>query len=712
MNNSDQTSVATTDSAAIWVWDPDRLRIVWANEPGLIFWGERSLLDLIERDFAPFDEAVYDFGELIRAVLTRKSGRVRARMVLAPEGKPIRVDCRAQHVTLSDGRPGLRVEAVRAPVGDEAEVDRLREIIERTPTAISLFAEDGGLLMQNAAAEQSFGPELESLTQRYNDRSTTRDALRSLLVNGSYSQAVDLQTRVGVRRHRVTMRRMHDPMTGGLAAIVFFTDIADRTESVVAGTNPAVSDETKFLSSLGAGAVVFDDALKLLYVNESAQALLNLSDEHRQGGIGALFSDQRKEIADALTGIRDGQLDSADLRLVISDKQDHDVRRTIRMEVHRGDWRGATAWLATLTNVADETVRALPLIQSLDEKDRALDTLGVGIVTLRKDGVVESVNAAGAVLLGVEEAMLVGQAFDAGFDETSVRAFRGALANPTENAKPFLMERSLENEDRISSLRVVINPPTSIMAQATRTLAFAELKNGDGSKGAARSEAIARASHELRTPLNAIIGFTQIMINDPDAIRSEAYREYLKDIHDSGQYMARLVQDMLDMRRIEAGALSLDLAPVNLGNLIRRIARDLDSAARARGVTITISLEELLPTVTADAHTLRQALTNLIGNAVKFTTDMVRVSASTQSSGSLMIDVLDNGEGMTEEEVENALQPYAQGKGSSQKFGGAGMGLPLAKGFIEANGGKFEILSRKSEGTITRITFSPRVLNK
>ncbi len=711
MNNSDQTSVVTTDSAAIWIWDPDRLRIVWANEPGLIFWGERSLLDLIERDFAPFDEAVYDFGELIRAVLTRKSGRVRARMVLAPEGKPIRVDCRAQHVTLSDGRPGLRVEAVRAPVGDEAEVDRLREIIERTPTAISLFAEDGSLLMQNSAAEQSFGAELESLTQRYDDRSATRDALRSLLVNGSYSQAVDLQTRVGIRRHRVTMRRMHDPMTGGLAAIVFFTDIADRTESVVAGATPAVSDATNFLSSLSTGAIVFDDALKLLYVNEFAKNLLALSDERHQEGIGVLFPEQRKDIADALTAIRDGQSDRADLHLVVSSEQGG-TGHNIRMEVRRGDWRGAAAWLATLSNATGQVTPATLTARLVDQRDRLLDVLGVGIVTLRKDGVVESVNSAGAMSLGAEEAVLIGRAFDAGFDETSVRAFRGALANPAENAKPFLMERSVENEDRISSLRIAISPLAVDSGQTTRTLAFVELKNGDRSKGTARSEAIARASHELRTPLNAIIGFTQIMMDDPGAIHSEAYREYLKDIHDSGQYMARLVQDMLDLRRIEAGALSLDLAPVNVGNLIRRVARDLDSAARARGVTLSVSLEELLPTVTADAHTLRQALTNLIGNAVKFTTDMVRVSASIQTTGELRIDVSDNGEGMTEEEVDRALQPYSQGKGSSRKFGGAGMGLPLAKGFIEANSGTFEILSRKSEGTVTRITFSSRVLGK
>lgn len=707
MTKSDQTAVSTTDSAAIWIWDPDRLRIIWANEPGLRFWDEHNLLDLVERDFAPFDEAVHDFGELMQAVLTRKNGRVRARMVLAPTGSPVRVDCRAQRVSLPDGRPGLRVEAVRAPIGEEAEVDRLREIIERTPTAISLFAEDGTLLMQNAAAEQGFGAEFESLSQRYGDRGVARDALRSLLVNGAHSHAVDLNTRVGQRRHRVTMRRMHDPMTGGLAAIVFFTDIGDRSETLMQSLRADAAEETALLSDLDAGAIVFDDALKVLYLSDAARHMLFEPDAGRDASIASLFPDERQRIVEGLTRIRDGQAERVDLRLGVV--ADAGASRWLRMEIRRGVWHAAAAWLATLTDVTEERQLALTMRRSVDERDRALQTLGVGVATIRRDGVVEDITASGAALLGVDERAMIGRAFDAALDEVAVRAFRGALASPPENAQSFVIERPRENGEHLTSLRVAISPQSDDPS-ARRTLVFSEVKNGNGAggRGAARSEAIARASHELRTPLNAIIGFTQIMLDDPDAIRSETYREYLKDINDSGQYMARLVQDMLDMRRIEAGALSLDPAPVNVANLIRRVARDLEGAARARDVTITVSLEENLPTVIADAHTLRQALTNLMGNAVKFTADAVRVSAAARSSGALRIDVTDNGEGMTDEEVERALQPYAQGKNSSRKFGGAGMGLPLARGFIEANGGHFEIVSRKNEGTNAGIVFPPR----
>ncbi len=710
METSDQVAIAAKISAAIWIWDPDRRRIIWADDAGLAFWGEESLVDLVERDFAPFDEAVHDFGELIRAVLTRKSGKVRARMILAPHGLPVRVDCRAQRIDLSDGRPGLRIEAVPAPVGEEAEIDRLREIIDRIPTALSLFAEDGTLLMQNPAAEHSFGPELQNLSRRFGSRTTTRDALRFLLVNGSYSQAVELHTRVGVRRHRVTMRRMHDPMTADLSAIAFFTDIDDRAETAFATGNITALQDMEHLSiqeETEESAIVFDDAFKVLHLGVSANAILQNTAPERRSNIATLFPGNRKVIAGALTRMRDGQLDHADLRLTLYDPGGH--KHPVQMSVRRGEWHKAAAWIGTLASEAAVTPPLSvqpPISNSNTPPDRALQALGVGVVTLTRDGLVEALDPAAATLFGAESNTLTGKPFDTDLDDTSAQAFRNALSLAEQNTdpQPFLMERKSEHDKSVQTFRAAI---TALNQDQTSplTLTFTEVKYGSSDSGSGRSEAIARASHELRTPLNAIIGFTQVMLHDPDTIRSDTYRDYLKDIHDSGQYMARLVQDMLDMRRIEASALSLDFAPVNLGNLIQRIARELEGIAKSRDVMITISVEKSLPVLAADAHTLRQALTNLIGNAVKFTTDAVNVSAVKHSSGAVRIDVTDNGVGMTPDEIEHALQPYGQGRGSSSKFGGAGMGLPLAKGFIEANGGTFEIVSRKNEGTNVRIIF-------
>jgi len=426
MTNTDQNAVSTMETAAVWVWDPDRLRIIWANEAGLRFWGERTLLDLVERDFAPFDEAVHDFGDLLQAAANRKSGQVKARMVLAPSGSPIRIDCRANRVALPDNRPGLRVEAVLAPIGQEAEVDRLREIIERTPTPISLFAEDGTLLMQNVAAHQSFGPGLDSLAERYGDRTIARDALRSLLVNGAYSHAIDVHSSFGCRRHRVTMRRMHDPMTGGLAAIAFFNDIADRTESVVTPTLPNPGDAAKLLDSDETGGLVFDDALKILHLNETAHTLLSGPAVPVGTNIGELFPNDLQNIAKALTQIRDGQTHRIELLVKVHPSNDQST--TLKMDVHRGNWRGAAAWLATVAEPKGTPNQTLAIQRGSDEQDRALEALGVGIATLRADGIVDSITPAGASLLGASAEALVGKMFDESLDEAAIRAFRRAFS--------------------------------------------------------------------------------------------------------------------------------------------------------------------------------------------------------------------------------------------------------------------------------------------
>ena len=680
MPPSNENAVATTDSPAVWVWDPERARIAWANEPGLRFWGERTLVDLMERDFAPGDEAALDFGQLLQAVHARQGRGVRARMVLAPRGAPVRVEARASAVSLPDGRPGLRVEAVRAPAGDAAEVDRLREIIERSPAAISLFAEDGTLLFQNAAADRSFDDGATSLAERVGDARAARDALRAMLVNGSHVQSVRLKTRTGERMHRIALRRMHDPVSDRLAAAAFFTDVEDRSRAAAA-PGALASDAPE----VPRNGLILDDALKPLAAGEGARALLGGKDDAPLPALGRLFPAQRRKLGEALTVLRDRRTERAEVALPGAEG------RVLRLALRRASWHGAAAWAGTLTEGS-----AVPA----DGQTAALDALGVGVAELRKDGVIEAVSEAGAKLLGETPTALVGRSFDTALEDTGVRAFRAALARPGAS------EALVLDRPGATPLRAVLAP----LEGERRGLAFsAEQANAGRTLGTARSEAIARASHELRTPLNAIIGFTQIMLDDPGAVRSDAYRTYLQDIHDSGQYMARLVQDMLDMRRIEAQALSLDPAPVDLGNLLRRIARDVDNAAKARDVTLTVSVDEDLPAVMADAHTMRQALTNLIGNAVKFTASpgWVKVSASLLGSGAVRVEVSDNGEGMSADELARALQPYAQGARNAQRFGGAGMGLPLAKGFVEANGARFEMASEKRVGTSIRVVFPP-----
>jgi len=711
MAPSQNHEIATAAEPGIWVWDHDRRRIVWANESALHFWGERTVLDLLDRDFPPTDPATAQFARLLHAASAGGSAsgtaggpeRVRARLTLTPAGGPRQVDATAARFTLSDGRTGLRISAVPLPVGMASEPERMREIFATAPQAMALFAEDGGLLVQNDAAELIFGSgRLAGLAARYGTRRTARDALRALLVSGSFSHATMLETRAGRRRHRVTMRRMLDPVTGAFAALASFTDIVERGDAALpaAPAGPSAARERSLLASVEAGVAVYDDALKPLYMSEQAREMTGVPANDPAPQLTTLFSRDRERIAAALLEVRDGRTDVATLDLTVPRDES---ARWIQMRLRKGDWQGASAWIATITDSTRTRRTAIAMQRATDDRNAALETIGIGIAILRGDGSVAEMNATAASLIG--RAQDDPRPLDTAFDAAGTAAFAAAFEEQFHGES-----LTIALEETGAQVLVGIGPKDRINRNyRTVTLRAVERAPADRPGLFERREAVARASHELRTPLNAIIGFTQLMLEEPGPVRSEAYIGYLKDINDSGAYMLALLQDMLDMRRIESESLRLDSSPIDLGNLLRVVAKEARFAADKRGVEIVVSVEADLPPVLADRHTMRQALTNIIGNAVKFTaaSGWVRVSAVRRASGAVQVEVIDNGTGMTPRELSVALEPFGQMPGSQQNFGGAGMGVPLAKGFVEANKARFELTSEKGLGTIARIVFAP-----
>ncbi len=702
MAASEKQQVATAAHPGVWVWDHDRRRIVWANENALRFWGERSVLDLIDRDFPPNDPTTEQFARLLHAATAAGTERVRTRLTLTPKGKPRRVAASVSRFALTDGRIGLRVSAVPLPLGMESEPERMREIFATAPQAMTLFAVDGTMLVQNDAADLVFGQGAQaSLAARYGEDGKAGDALRALLLTGSFSHTVSLRTRAGARRHRVTMRRMLDPVTGAFAALVSFSDAVERDDAVMLTTAMERGAEQALLSSIEAGIAVYDDALKPLYMSDRAHDLLGVPVNTTTPQLGRLFPRDRKRIAEALTQIRDGRTDVASIDLTVQG-QDNGVR-WVQLRMRRGGWRGAGAWIATITDVTAGQRSAIAVQRASDDRDAALDAIGIGVAVLAADGSVTDMNTTAADLL--DRAQDDRRPLAEDFDSAGQTAFSDIFAQTTRNP-------GFEVVLRESARRVTVGvSPKDRLNRDHRIVTLRPVENASQSRPGLfeRREAVARASHELRTPLNAILGFTQLMLADPDPIRSDAYVSYLQDINDSGAYMLRLLQDILDMRRIEADALRLDSTPIDLGNLLRVVAREAEFAARKRDVDLVLSIEPTLPPVLADLHTMRQALTNMVSNAVKFTaaSGWVRISALQRASGAVEVEVIDNGDGMTSEELAIALEPFGQMSGSQQNFGGAGMGVPLAKGFIEANRARFELSSDKGLGTIARVVFPP-----
>ena len=224
---------------------------------------------------------------------------------------------------------------------------------------------------------------------------------------------------------------------------------------------------------------------------------------------------------------------------------------------------------------------------------------------------------------------------------------------------------------------------------------------------AAKTEFLAHVSHEIRTPLHAILGFAEVMMEERfGPIGNERYKDYLKDIHTSGKHVMSLADDLLDLSKIESGKFELAFAPVDANHLIRECVALMQPQAAREQIIMRVSLFETLPRVVADERSLKQIMLNLISNAVKFNAPggQVIVSTALDSAGQAVIRVRDTGVGMSESEVGVALEPFGQ-IGAAARKGGAGLGLPLTKALVEANGAEFSIKSRREHGTLIEIAF-------
>ncbi|CAN5225378.1 hypothetical protein BH10PSE7_BH10PSE7_05250 [soil metagenome] len=223
-----------------------------------------------------------------------------------------------------------------------------------------------------------------------------------------------------------------------------------------------------------------------------------------------------------------------------------------------------------------------------------------------------------------------------------------------------------------------------------------------------KSEFLAKISHELRTPLNAILGFSEVMrLERFGEIRNDKYRGYVNDIHSSGSHLLSLINDLLDLSKVEAGKLELNFTAVNLADVTEHSFRLMQEQANSARVILRKSFPAKLPNVVADLRSMRQIVLNLLSNAVKFTEPggQVIVSAQLMPAGDLILRVKDTGIGMNESEIKDALQPFRRVSTDGRDVPGTGLGLPLTKALAEANRAIFGISSEKRKGTLVEITF-------
>jgi two-component system cell cycle sensor histidine kinase PleC len=289
----------------------------------------------------------------------------------------------------------------------------------------------------------------------------------------------------------------------------------------------------------------------------------------------------------------------------------------------------------------------------------------------------------GYVLAGMA---LTGQIY---FNLMAYRLFKATLSS---------LEARAEKEALIGELEQA----NSISDEARRRAEAANL---------AKSRFLAQMSHELRTPLNAILGFSEVMKNELlGTHKVPTYRDYASDIHNSGQHLLNLINEILDLSRIEAGRTELNEEPVMLAHVAEECHHLVSLRANAKMIALHDVFEPDMPKLWADERAVRQIVLNLLSNAIKFTPQggEIHIKVGWTASGGQYLSVRDNGPGIPEDEIPVVLSSFGQGSNAIKSAEqGAGLGLPICKGLMELHGGKLTLRSRLREGTEVVVTFPP-----
>ena len=383
---------------------------------------------------------------------------------------------------------------------------------------------------------------------------------------------------------------------------------------------------------------------------------------------------------------------------------------------------GKTLHVLTLHGSPDVTATARGLERQLARREAdladvnaVLDATGLPVATMDDAARLITLNGAGIALFGLASGAVAGEPlttlvrFENGADRAAIlAAWRGLAAG-----QEWVGAVTGHNAERAGPpLRMVVRrfSPDKLCVTWLDQIAQAEtLRVLAGAREEAARSKEWKAGHEVRTPLNAILGFAEIMLDERfGPLGNERYRDYLGDIRESGTKVLDLVNDLLDLSRMEAGRLALTVTAVDVNRIVGESVARLQALASRERVIMRTSLLPRLPPALADERSLEQVMSNILSNAVKFNEPggQVIVSTAVNDAGAVVVRVRDTGVGMSEGEIATVMEPFRQ-IATFKPHGGNGLGLPLTKALVEANQASISIKSRKNEGTLVEVLFRP-----
>ena len=482
---------------------------------------------------------------------------------------------------------------------------------------------------------------------------------------------------------------------------------------VIADEDGELAMQCPVLDKLPLGVLIYRGS-SFLYANP---AFLKFSGHNglaafaEAGGLDSMFVE--------FDGVADGD-GARRLRISASDREPAMEGRLVTAPI---DGEGA---MVLLLQPAVHTPQAAGSAFETPELSALLDIAVDGVVTIDRDAKIVSANARAETLFGYDTGTLTGRPFGDLFAPESERTAKARLDRlargdtPSDNEEHDIIGR--RRQGGLISLQLILG-----RANADGTFFHALLRDMTRWKdteremsaarqqaekaSAAKSEFLAKISHEMRTPLNAIIGFSEVMMEQRfGPIGNERYRDYLKDINTSGAHVVSLLNDLLDLSKIEAGKMELSFERVDLNEITQQSVGIMQTQASRARVIVRTALSMNIPGIVADTRSVRQIVLNLLSNSIKFTGagGQVIVSTANNDRGEVILRVRDTGIGMSEKDIETALQPFRQIATSSRTDAhGTGLGLPLTKALVEANSARFSIKSAVNAGTLVEIIFRP-----
>ncbi len=627
----------------------------------------------------------------------------------------------------------------RAEEQTRTAIRMLEATIEACPLAITVADLEDRVEMWNPASERLFGWSADEVVgKRIPTRIPGRDEKRGLVRRTVLREGhlIVLEDQRMTKDGRIIDVEMHAaPLRDDQGEIkrlfVVAVDITERKRTEIALR--ASEERYRELIARAPEAMIVHDGQKILFANEAAARLYGAASPDEVVALPDRMSlvhpDDHAKVRRRRRQRQAGKerLGAMELRWIARDGTIIWVEATATPV----EWYGKQCILlaardVTLRNRAEQARRqAEEALRDSENRYRHLVEMSPDAIFVHVESIIRFANPAAVQLLGANSSEeLIGRAVmnHVHPDDLGIQAnAREQVIHEGRSRVPAIRWRRLDgNEVTVEILAVRFNYQgetahqiiaRDVTARKAAEEALREAKEAAEAANRSKSEFLANVSHELRTPLNAVIGFSEVMEQEMfGALGNAHYRDYARDIRISGIHLLEVINDILDLAKVEAGKLELHEQTVELEKVIEGTVRLVRERAGGRNIDLSTRLVQPLPRLWADERKVKQILINLLSNAIKFTPEggAIVVSAEVERDGWLCLAVADTGIGIAREHLEVVLSPFGQVDSAlSRKHAGTGLGLPLTKALVELHGGTLSLTSEVGKGTTVTIRLPP-----